>query len=402
MNIKMKRSKVQMMTAMFAVMLMLFLATSFQSKAAGASLPFSKGTLRAGDSFSVTLNVNLSGALTVNGSFSYSGPVRLSSITGNAGSLDVNGNNIFVDLGNNAISGTRAIATANFTVSGSASAGETISVSFSGNYSNLNGDYGVSGSNGTTVAAPLSTNCNLQSLGVGNATLSPVFSAGRISYSAGTVPFSVSSLTINATPEDGKSKVSISGNSLAVGNNTVKVTVKAESGATKTYTIDVVREQDPNYVPSSDTTLSNIWIDGFLISPPFQNGVEEYVVWLPYETTAITAGATPVDAKASVSVVGGTDLVEGDNTIIINCTAEDGTKKEYYIIAKRATQDGSVIESEKPKEEEKPEEPQKENKEGFGLSIVICVGVVGFFLGATGLFILYWLGILPIMIRKKK
>ncbi len=400
----MKKTKVLIFSLVW--MFVVVAGVPMKAEAAGASLSFSKGTLRAGDSFSVTLNVALSGALTVNGSFSYSGPISLTSISGNAGSLDTNGANIFVDLGNSAVSGTKVIATANFKVSGSAGTGEAISVSFNGNYSNLNGDYGVSGSAGTTVAAPLSSNCNLSSLSISNATLSPSFSMGKTSYSAGTVEFGVSQLNINAVAEDSKAKVSISGNSLVVGNNTVSVTVKAENGATKTYTISVTREQDPNYVPSSDTSISGIRVDGFVISPPFQNGVDKYVVWLPYETTAITTSATPTDAKASVSVSGGTELAEGDNEIVITCTAEDGTTKEYYVIAKRATQDGSAVEKEEPEEpveEVKPEvEKQKETKQGVSIPVLVGISVLCLILGAAIMFGVYWLQVIPVITRKKK
>ncbi len=397
----MRKIKVWLLAA--ALLVSVLAGVPMKAEAAGASLSFSKGTLRAGDSFSVTLNVALSGAITVNGSFSYSGPISLTSISGNTGSLDVNGTNIFVDLNTTSgVSGTQAIATANFTVSGSAGTGEAISVSFSGNYSNLNGDYGVSGSNGTTVAAPLSSNCNLSSLSISNATLSPSFSVGKTSYFAGTVEFGVSQLNINAVAEDSKAKVSISGNSLVVGNNTVSVTVKAENGATKTYTISVAREQDPNYVPSSDTSISGITVDGFVISPPFQNGVDKYVVWLPYETTAIATSATPADSKASVSVSGGTDLVEGDNEIVITCTAEDGTTKEYYVIAKRATRDGSAVEKESEKTVKEEPDESDTKKQGVSVLVVVAVGAGAFVLGAGVLFLLYWLQVLPIVTRKKK
>lgn len=368
-------------------------AVPLPASAAGVSLSFSKSTLRPGDSFTVTLNVALSNAITVNGTFSHSANLTLNSISKSTGTLDVNGKSIFVDLGSSGVSGTKSIVTAKFTVSGSAKVGEALSVSFSGNFSNQNGDSAISGAGSKTVAAPLSTNNNLKSLTVSNATLSPAFSAGTTSYSAGTVEFSVSKLNINAVAEDAKAKVSISGNNLAVGNNTVKIVVKAENGASKTYTIKVTRKQDPNYKPSSNTALSSISVDGFLISPPFQNGVDKYVVWLPYETTSITTKATPADGKASVSITGGTELVAGsDNTVTITCTAEDGTKKEYYVIAKRAAQDGSEIKPQEPTPEEPNEPADKEetiSKSG-GLNVWVVVALCALFLllGALVMFLL--------------
>ncbi len=359
------------------------------ASAAGASLSFSQSTLRAGDTFSVTLSVSLSGALTVDGSFSFSGPISLNSITGSVGTMDQNGNKIFIDLGNTAISGTKAVAVANFTVNSAAQTGETISVSFTGNYSNLDGDYAVSGSGSQTVAAPLSTNCNLNSLTLGNATLSPAFSAATTSYSAGEVPFSVSTLDVKAAAEDAKAKVSVSGKSLSVGSNTVKITVTAENGATKTYQITVTRQQDPNYVPSSDTSLAHITVDGFLLSPPFSNGVNTYVVWLPYETENIAVTAAASDSKAGVAVTGGQSLTEGDNQITITCTAEDGSTKDYYVIAKRATKDGSQVIPEtqpetEPTEETLPEptpEPAPEATGGVHILIVVLLCILSAAIG---------------------
>ncbi len=315
------------------------------ASAEGATLKFSKSVLRPGDSFAVTLYVNLNGALTVDGTFRFTGPVTLTSITAKTGTLDTNGNQIFLDLGNSTVSGEKAVAVANFKINASAVAGETISVAFSGNYSNLEGDFAVSGTVSQKISPPLSDNCSLKSLEVSNAALSPAFSKNVTAYSAGEVPFSVSSLNIRAVAEASSAEVSISGNVLAVGDNVVTITVTAENGTKKIYTVTVTRQQDPNYIPSSDTALSGIAVEGFWISPPFRADTDTYIVWMPYETENITVTATPADPKASVTVSGGTGLQEGDNEIVITCTAEDGTMKEYRIIAKRAYEGGTAPET---------------------------------------------------------
>lgn len=390
----------KIITLFLSVVLLLAVVTAvpMTASAAGATLNFSKNTLRPGDSFNITLNVSLSKALTVNGTFSHSSNLTLNSISKSTGTLDTNGKSIFVDLGNSEITGNKTIVTAKFTVSGSANVGDTISVSFSGNYSNLNGDTAISGSASKLVAAPLSTNNNLKSLTVSNATISPAFSTGTTSYSAGTVEFSVSKLNINVVTEDPRAKVYLSGDNLAVGNNTVKVTVKAENGATKTYSIKVTRKQDPNYKASSNTALSSLSVDGFIISPPFQNGIDDYVVWLPYETTAITARATAADAKATVSVEGGAALEAGrDNTVTITCTAEDGTKKTYRIIAKRASQDGSEIQPEKTEEpDDEALSTSNDTEKGKEIKPVAVVALCLLFLivGAVLMFILIRFGII--------
>lgn len=378
--------------------------------AASATISFSNSTLRPGTKFTITLNVTLSEANIIDGAFSYSSNITLNSVTSSLGNVDTNGDNIFVDFGGTTVSGIKAVATASFTVSNSAKAGEKVSISFSGEASNLNDDTKISGSSSRTLAAPLSTNCNLKSLKVGNATLSPAFSANKTAYSAGTVEYSVSKLNINAVAEDSKAKVTISGNSLAVGNNTVKILVKAESGATKTYTISVTRKQNPNYVPSSNASLSGIIVDGFLISPTFSRDVDHYVVWLPYETSSLTVKATPADAKAKVSITGTENLIAGsDNTITITCTAEDGTKKEYYLVARRASQDseGEILpdepddkdttvtpnqnEQQNGQQNEQQNEQQNDQQDSGGrlpIWVVVTLCVIGFLLGAFAMLLL--------------
>ena len=186
----------------------------------------------------------------------------------------------------------------------------------------------------TTVAAPLSGNANLSSLSVKEGTLSPAFKAGTTSYSIGEVDYSVSKLNITYKTEDASAKVSISGNNLAVGANTVSVVVKAENGATKTYKISVTRKQDPNYVASSDATLNEVTVSGGVISPAFSSDKTDYIVYLPYEYVGkeFSVAGSATDNKAS-GVTGGTiaALVEGVNQTTVVCKAEDGTEKTYKI-----------------------------------------------------------------------
>ena len=87
-------------------------------------------------------------------------------------------------------------------------------------------------------------------------------------------------------------------------------------------------------------------MEGFLLSPVFSAEVTEYVVWLPYETESVSISGTAADSKASVQVVGGDSLAAGqDNPVKVICTAENGDKKEYTVIVKRAAaHDGSVDE----------------------------------------------------------
>ena len=90
---------------------------------------------------------------------------------------------------------------------------------------------------------------------VGEGTLSPAFSKDTTSYTVN-VDGAVTALTISAKSEDGKGKVSVSGNKdLKEGANTVTVTCTAEDGKTKkTYTITVNRGPAPTPTPTPTPT----------------------------------------------------------------------------------------------------------------------------------------------------
>ena len=110
-----------------------------------------------------------------------------------------------------------------------------------------------SGSKDVTITTPIpkSSNANLASLAISPGTLSPAFSAGTQSYSA-TVGGTATKITVSAAPADAKSTVSLNGvqNKLVDGLNTVKITVTAENGSTKVYTIAVTKTAGPTPTPS--------------------------------------------------------------------------------------------------------------------------------------------------------
>ena len=198
------------------------------------------------------------------------------------------------------------------------------------------------------IAAPLSTNNTLETMTVANAAISPAFNKGTTTYTA-KVPFETKNLEVTAAAEDSGAKVSISGDkNLKVGTNNVTVVVTAASGAKKTYTIKVTKEQDPNYVyvPSAVNEISSIKLEGAVLSPAFSKNVKEYVVWLPYETESIKTDAIKVDSKSTVEIVGGKDLEAGFdkvNEIKVVCTSESGVVNEYVIKAMRAPAHGEEV-----------------------------------------------------------
>ncbi len=225
-------------------------------KAAGEISVSGPGSATVGSTVSVSVTVGGGGPFSsFDGSFSYdSSLLSLQSISsGNYTKVnfDSSGNN-FLEYNATIPNGTLIVtATFNCIAAGSAK----VSSSLSG-LGDINGNELGGSSASTTIKisapTPKSDNANLSSLQISPGSLSPKFSTGTQNYSA---TVSQSQMTVSATAEDGKASVALNGvqNNLKVGANTVKVTVTAESGATKTYTINVTR----NSSPSESTTATS-------------------------------------------------------------------------------------------------------------------------------------------------
>lgn len=116
-----------------------------------------------------------------------------------------------------------------------------------------------SNENTTTTQEPevkKSSEKNLSSLSVSEGTLSPKFSSGTTTYKVD-LTSETESLTISAKAKDSKAKVSGTGKKeLKIGENNFTVTVTAEDGSKKTYTISVyVTEKPTQFVKSGDQNL---------------------------------------------------------------------------------------------------------------------------------------------------
>ena len=96
--------------------------------------------------------------------------------------------------------------------------------------------YAGTGSVTVQGAANQSKNNNLSALTVSPGTLTPAFSKDVTTYNM-TLNEYTSRLTVSATPEDSKAKISVWGAAMDPGDNTTKITVTAENGDAKVYTI---------------------------------------------------------------------------------------------------------------------------------------------------------------------
>lgn len=129
----------------------------------------------------------------------------------------------------------------------------------SSNSSSSSSNSSTSSSNTTTTQEPevkKSSEKNLSSLSVSEGTLSPKFSSGTTTYKVD-LTSETESLTISAKAKDSKAKVSGTGKKeLKIGENNFTVTVTAEDGSKKTYTISVyVTEKPTQFVKLGNQNL---------------------------------------------------------------------------------------------------------------------------------------------------
>lgn len=118
------------------------------------------------------------------------------------------------------------------------------------------------------LEATYSKNNNLSSLGVEGYQLSPSFSQSVTSY---TVNLPANTESINVTGKKADSKASVEGlgkKTVEDGTNIIKISVTAQNGSTKTYTITaIVEELDPIHVTINDEEYTIIRKAKLLTSP---------------------------------------------------------------------------------------------------------------------------------------
>lgn len=151
----------------------------------------------------------------------------------------------------------------------------------------------------------------------------------------------VEKLTIKATVNNEKAsfvnKYGPRDINLNYGKNKVEIRVKAENGTTKTYTLNITREDGR----SDDATLSELSVDKVKVLLTKDNF--EYKVDVKYNVKSSMIIARPSNSKASVEFMD-IDLVDGENQpIVIKVTSEKGTTKEYKVIINRLSEEVSKV-----------------------------------------------------------
>ena len=155
-----------------------------------------------------------------------------------------------------------------------------------------------------------------------NIALSPTFTGATTSYTATTlVPFVATAVSVTADPNHGSATVvghpDDDGDDTAsapvtwvesLGNGgtktTIRVTVRAENGTLKTYSVTVYRKRQAE---STNANLASLSLGTGTMSPGFTSSQLEYNARVATNVSSVTVSYTPSDNAGGVGVVVGAD-----------------------------------------------------------------------------------------------
>ena len=179
-----------------------------------------------------------------------------------------------------------------------------------------------------------SSDNKLKSLTVLPAILNQTFNPDTTLYTA-TVAGDIANIDVVAELNDSKATI-VSGlgvHTLNVGDNNIIIRTKAESGATKDYTVIITRQK------KNIATLIDIKVDGITISG-FNKDVYEYTLGdVIYSKSSVNITAVTTDNDANVNGVGIKTLSTGANALKLVVTAQDLSTKTYTININRSKND---------------------------------------------------------------
>ena len=184
-----------------------------------------------------------------------------------------------------------------------------------------------------------SSDATLKRLSASGYTLSPSFKANTTSYIV-TVPSTATTIKLEGATNHSKATVSGLGNITLTGNETVAtIKVTAEDGSVKTYTVKIEKEEQEQeeVKKSNDATLKKLDVSGYTLTPTFKSNVNNYSMKVRNNITSLNVTAIPNNNEAQVLISGNKNWKEGNNTVTIKVTAEDGTVNTYIVNVERAS-----------------------------------------------------------------
>lgn len=261
----------------------------------------------------------------------------------------------------------------------------TTNGSNSSNSSNSTSNTSGSTSRTTTTESSKSSNANLKMLGIRPTEYDfSGFKSGTTTYDV-TVPADVEEVEVYGTAQDSNAKVSGLGTKkIEEGLNDLSIVVTAEDGTEKIYTINLTREssEDTNTNTSAEGTetsgegLTSLTIGDLELTPAFSTSVYEYTAKYIGEGKEVNVNATATNPDYTVEVTGNDDLQEGENTITILVTDEDGENvATYQVTVNKSLVDEEAIAREQ-EEARRKEEQRKTIIIGAAAGVIVLIIII--------------------------
>lgn len=187
-----------------------------------------------------------------------------------------------------------------------------------------------------SIAKVLSSANTLNSISLDGKSIAH-FNKNTTNYSVSTEK---SSVLLSATKTSSKATVSgIGTKSLKCGSNSYVITVKAENGSTKKYTVTINRKCN------SSANLKGITISSGTLSPIFKEDVYKYTVKLDKDVEKITIKGIKSDTNQKITgEVENKKIDYGTTTVNLVVTSQTGATKTYSItIDKSDTRDNNSL-----------------------------------------------------------
>ncbi len=180
---------------------------------------------------------------------------------------------------------------------------------------------------------------NLYSLNASVGTFDIVFDKDITVYTL-TVPYDTKEVILSGSLEDTLSTVDgLFKYELTEDKTTAIITVTAEDGSTKVYTVYIIKEKPPVvptpvvYYYSSNNYLKTLEAKGYEIK--FDRDTLEYELSVNNDVKSLDITAIAEDSRSRVEITGNENFKTGKNTVVITVKAENGDVKEYKLIVTR-------------------------------------------------------------------
>lgn len=115
---------------------------------------------------------------------------------------------------------------------------------------------------------------------------------------------------------------------------------------------------------SNDNSLASLGIltEGAEVSPEFGYGTTEYNVTVPAGTQSLELDPVPSNENAWIVDISGTELVDGEATVVITVSAESGEQYPYYLYVSATGEAAGTTEQTEAQTQPQPEtEPETED-----------------------------------------